>query len=89
VVPFVGGEDGNGFSLCGPVPLWTGAAVVAAAVTVAVEGNRTMSMMWTMPLLAAMSALVTLADGTCVRYGQFDGGTVEGLFDGGAVEGPR
>ena len=67
--------------------LWTGATVAAAAVTVAVEGNRTMSMMWTMPLLAAMSALVTLADGTCVRYGQIDGGAIEGLFDGGAVEG--
>ena len=46
----------------------TGAAVVAAATAaaglVAVEGNRTVSMTWAMPLLAAMSALVTLASFT-------------------------
>ncbi len=59
-----------------------GVAVATAALgLVAVGGNRTMSGTWTMPLLAAMSAPVTLdhGDRICVGYGQVDVGAVEGL----------
>ena len=41
-------------------------AAMAAAGLVAVGGNRTVSMMWTMPLLAAMLASVTLESFTVI-----------------------